>query len=181
MLPARILPPSVFLLLLLLGPSGCGGGGSGLPVGDDDASPDDDSTPDDDSASDDDSSSSDDDTTPPPVEPTFSAIQAQIFGVSCTQSSCHSTSGHRGDLILAGSDAYDNLIEQPAHDSDAAADGWVRVVPRDSDSSFLILKLLLDELPSEYGDPMPDETETGLPADQIATLRTWIDNGAMND
>ncbi|HVZ40165.1 MAG TPA: hypothetical protein VHI13_12880 [Candidatus Kapabacteria bacterium] len=112
------------------------------------------------------------------VEPKFSSIQANIFNLNCTTSSCHGATGNRGGMILEGAVAYNNLVGVVPENDSAKARHLLRVFPGKPDSSFIIYKLTGPR--SGEGDPMP-KTGSSLDPQQIDAIRTWIANGAKND
>lgn len=117
-------------------------------------------------------------TSPPDTSSTFSSIQLNIFSKNCTTSSCHSTLGQRGNLVLEGSAAYDNLVNVLSDNSAARLKGLMRVAPGKPDSSFLLIKLIAPR--QDEGDLMPLGS-LGLTAGEIESIRTWIANGAKRD
>jgi mono/diheme cytochrome c family protein len=109
-----------------------------------------------------------DGTNPPPAPrdalrwpgPSYAQVQT-IFSESCT--SCHGTNG---GLSLASPGSWANLIEVAAQSS-----AGVRVVPFDSASSVLHRRVTGDGLQQmPLGGPP-------LPAADIETIRSWIDEG----
>jgi hypothetical protein len=127
-----------------------------------------------------------------PAPPTrFSDISAQVFKISCEFSSCHSTAGKGGHLVL-DTDAYANLVGVPAHNPQANSEGKLRVAPGDSANSFLYIKLTLppgpgglcpttsEEPDAGYAGCMP-QTSTKLDPGVIDGIKQWIDQGAPNN
>lgn len=115
---------------------------------------------------------------PQPVIATYSAIQTQILKPNCTTSSCHSTLGQRGGLILDSAVAYENLVNViPVNDAARAA-GLKRVVPFKPDSSFILIKLTGPR--TGEGEQMP---YSGVHLDEtsIAAIRKWITEGALKN
>jgi hypothetical protein len=110
------------------------------------------------------------------IPPTFSAIQTQVFDVSCNFDACHSTRGRNGGLVLQGEGAYEALVGVTPVDGAASTEGLKRVVAGDPDQSFLLIKLD-PTLDARYGALMPLNSD-GLPADQVAAIRQWIADGA---
>ena len=109
------------------------------------------------------------------LSPTLNAIQASVFGPTCSTSLCHSGNG----TVLPGvmnlttaDDSFASLvgvmsIEQPS---------LQRVDPFDPDNSYLIHKI-------EGTAPLPNNTRMplgGAPLDAavIANIRQWITDGA---
>ena len=117
----------------------------------------------------------------PDLTPTFSSIQRDIFEAAdssgrpaCT--SCHNTRLARfnGGLDLSHDLAYANLVNVVSRDKRDA----VRVIPGDSDNSYLVHKV--EGRAGIVGDRMP-RSGPFLGSGQILVLRRWIDLGARND
>lgn len=115
---------------------------------------------------------------PPPVEPKLSAIQKEIFQVSCSISSCHGGAAQAGLSLLAG-DAFSELINVAAEGQFTKGKGLFRVVPGKPDESLIVKKI--EGPPAGLGARMPDVQGTVLDDDRIETIRQWIANGAVND
>lgn len=114
-----------------------------------------------------------------PEVATFARIQAEVFDVSCTSSSCHTAIGRAGDLVLEAASSYDALIGVAPSNSIAAADGMQRVYPGEPDKSFLYMKLAhgLTEgmgLAMPWGGPYLDESS-------LEVIRAWIRAGAPRE
>lgn len=100
-----------------------------------------------------------------------------IFAAKCV--ACH----HPGSpLMLDLQDPFDpelGIINRP--NSYTEARNKVVVVPGKPEKSALIDKVAAKDLDHEKdGDPMPFVVED-VTADEIATIRTWIEDGAKND
>ncbi len=118
----------------------------------------------------------DDDETGDPVAPEedevrFAADIQPIFDLRCTQA-CHSPPTLNGNLDLSPGASHAALVGIPA---DGYA-GRIRVVPGEPDSSLLYLKLIGDP---DVGNRMP--LFGSLDSLRIATVRTWIADGAPDD
>lgn len=121
------------------------------------------------------------------VTSSFDLIQTRIFDTNCALSGCHLSktdpSFAQHDLILAGSAAYNSLIDVQPKNAKAATDGLMRVKPFKSDESLLYHKLHPsgnDHHESDYGNPMP----LGLPLlslGQVEFIRRWIEAGAPRE
>ena len=118
----------------------------------------------------------------PDLEPTFSAIQRDIFSApdatgraACT--SCHNAQGARfaADLNLTGATAYSNLVNVAS----TGKPGAVRVIPGDPDNSYLIHKI--EGAPGIVGERMPRTNGPFLTPGQILIIRTWISQGSQNN
>ena len=108
----------------------------------------------------------------------FKELQEEIFTNKCTLASCHSVDFHAGELILEDGVAYDELFGDV--DNQAAIDeGIEQVVPGDPDASFLLMKVQ-GGLDPKYGAVMPQGSSEGLPEDDVALIRRWIEDGAPN-
>lgn len=104
-------------------------------------------------------------------------VQAEVFDVGCTVQSCHSSTARAGDLVLEADRAQAELVDVPAVQPKAAAEGLVRVVPGDPQASFLLTKCTAP-LAADYGEVMPWGNPDGLDADKLELLRRWIEAGA---
>jgi len=112
-----------------------------------------------------------------PTAPTLDSIQQTVFEESCNFDTCHSANGGSGGLVLESDVARDQLVDVEPMNAAAAGAGLLRVKPGSPDESLLLIKLEAG-VPSEFGDRMP-RFSSGLPADQLAAIRTWIDEGAQ--
>lgn len=112
-------------------------------------------------------------------DPTYGELQAQVFNVSCNQSSCHSVNGRRGELVLVDGMSHAQLVNVAADNEAAAAEGLLRVVPGDPERSFLYRKLR-SPLELRYGEVMPLGTG-GLDEERLDGIRAWIARGAPED
>lgn len=100
---------------------------------------------------------------------TFTQVQETIFAVSCASSGCH---GGGAWPNLAAGQAYDNIVRVES------SRGIALVEPGDPANSYLYLKLLADA--DIEGVRMPPGGPYLTPA-ALATVRDWIDKGALND
>lgn len=107
--------------------------------------------------------------------PTLADVQSGVF-VGCTQPSCHSVQGHKGELILTAEMARAELIDVAADHPGAKAKGLVLVKPGAPAESFLLTKLKAP-LAADLGDLMPQGT-SGLDAATIQIVEDWIAAGA---
>lgn len=113
---------------------------------------------------------------PAPTGSTFERLQTQVFNVSCSSDSCHSSVGRAGDLILQPGYAWDSLVNHPASNPVVAAQGWMRVKPGDPNTSFLVAKVA-DNLAAGEGLSMPYGVAP-LDASTVDVVRAWIEAGA---
>lgn len=118
----------------------------------------------------------------PDLQPTFSAIQRDIFAaadssgrVACT--SCHNAQGapFAANLNLAGANAYAQLVNVPS----TGKPGAIRVIPGDPDNSYLVQKI--EGAPGIVGQRMPRNSGPFLTPGQVLIIRTWIRQGAQNN
>jgi hypothetical protein len=118
----------------------------------------------------------------PDLDPTFSAIQRDIFGATDSTgraacSSCHNAQGARfaANLNLADGSAYAQLVNVAS----TGKPGAIRVVPGDPDNSYLIHKI--EGTPGIVGQRMPRTNGPFLTEGQVLIIRTWIRQGAQNN
>jgi hypothetical protein len=124
--------------------------------------------------------------TEPPIDPTWTAIYDRIIvGSGCV--GCHGPGPAsfvmQSALDLSDKDdAYAALVGVPAMGMPCGPEGAAdRVIAGDADGSMLVHKLE-NQLPGGgevCGDPMP--LGVLLPPGQIAVVRQWIDDGAMDN
>jgi len=121
------------------------------------------------------------DCTPPdPTTISFSANVQPIFDGSCALGGCHAGGVPAGDLTLTAGASRGELVDVPA----AQIPSRRRVVPGDADASYLIQKI--EGTPGIFGQLMPlgcpDAPEGGatcLDANQMAAIRTWVEECAL--
>ena len=135
----------------------------------------------------------------------FRQISEQIFQPTCVSSACHADSNYTAanklslcatpqagatamPLCAASSKlerAYAALVEAPAVNKVAAADGYLRVKPCDPVTSFLMIKLNLPEKGTSakvgFGEHMPGSGNPSLSAAQKSAISDWIARGAYFD
>jgi len=111
--------------------------------------------------------------------PTFERIQKQVFDISCTSSSCHSSVGQAGGLVLEEGKSYGDLMNQTPSNPVAKADGMMRVMAGRADMSLLYAKLT-SNLQSGMGTSMP-YSAAPLPPSTTDIIKAWIDAGAPQD
>lgn len=99
-------------------------------------------------------------------------IQSNIFSASCALSSCHSSSGQAGGMILEAGMAHDSLVDKPS----SQHSGWMRVMPDQPDMSYLLVAIGGAEGPDKGTMPwaMP-----ALCQEKVAAIRRWIAAGAQ--
>jgi len=105
--------------------------------------------------------------------PSFATDVQEIFSRrGCTDASCHGAAVSEGLDLRAGA-AYANLVNVTSTQDNAKS----RVLPGDAQNSYIVIKV---EGRQTVGEQMP----FGLaPLDSIdlTNLRTWIDQGALNN
>jgi hypothetical protein len=107
------------------------------------------------------------------VEPTLTSIQADVFRISCTASTCHDANAPAEMLDLSSlATSETNLI-----DVDAEQVAGKRVTPGDSSASYLMNKLLGEDM-ALGTTRMPQLDPDGLCTPKIEAIRQWIDDGA---
>lgn len=110
---------------------------------------------------------------------TFSKVQRMVFSQACSFRTCHSTAGHKGNLVLESGKAYGNLVNVEPDNASARERLKKRVIPGNPQGSFIMDKLEA-RLESDEGDPMPQNLGM-LSQDEIDLVRGWIQRGAPND
>jgi hypothetical protein len=105
-----------------------------------------------------------------PFEPSFEAIQQNVFTPTCALSSCHGAS-MAATLDLREGASYDMLVDIES----VEVAGVDRVEPFLPDDSYLICKL--ENCAWIVGQPMP-LIGGPLPQDQTDVIRDWISMGA---
>jgi hypothetical protein len=105
---------------------------------------------------------------------TFSQVYSTILAPTC--SSCH---GNDAPMMSFASKAtaYADLVGVKSQGSGCKNSGETRVVAGSSATSLLSMKVAGTET---CGVRMP-KARTPLTATNIALIRSWIDQGAMND
>ena len=114
-----------------------------------------------------------------PKTSTFERIQTQVFDLSCSSDSCHSSVGRAGGLILEAGYSWDELMNVAPANAFAAAHGFMRVMPGNPDQSFLFAKIT-DALAAGEGLPMPYNAAP-LDEETLNVIRAWIAAGAPPD
>jgi len=117
-----------------------------------------------------------------PVQSTASSsyqkLQEKVLKKTCV--GCHTQNTDyalQSGLILDANVSYTNLVGVPSHNSNAKADGILRVKAGFADSSLLYMKIHAIPQGKSYGSQMP----LGFPAltvGQQEFIREWINAGA---
>ena len=110
---------------------------------------------------------------PPPLEASFSSIQANVFTPSCATAGCHQGAGAPQGLRLEEPVSYAMLVNVASSEDP----GVLRVAPGDPGASYLVQKL---EGSASAGAQMPLNA-TPLPQATIDVIRQWITDGALDD
>ena len=107
---------------------------------------------------------------------TFQRIQEQVFNVSCISSSCHSSVGQAGELILEDGHSWAYLVNHTPSNPVSKQRGMMRVMPGQPEMSLLIAKLA-PNLSAGEGLAMP---YGGAPLDPgtVEVIAAWIEAGA---
>ncbi len=107
------------------------------------------------------------------VQPTYyQANIAPLFQNACA--TCHLTGTEAGNMSLVPARAIENIVGVASTE----APGLVRVVPGKPDESYLVMKLEGTHVANGgTGAQMPFGAPP-LPAEVIASVRTWIEQGA---
>jgi len=102
-------------------------------------------------------------------------IQAQILDPACT--SCHTDVGRTpsGGLNLKAGTAFGQLVGVASTGKASAT----RVIPGNPSGSYLVQKL--EGAPDIVGLRMPRNQPPYLTDAQVALIRLWIQNGALNN
>lgn len=111
--------------------------------------------------------------TSPSVSDTTVSFASQvqpIFTESCAVPGCHVTGGIAPMSLQVGK-AYGDIVNVPSIEQLP----YIRVKPYDADSSYLYLKIT-----GRAGTRMP-LNKAPLDSSNIATIRTWINQGAKNN
>lgn len=103
----------------------------------------------------------------------FASTIQPIFDQNCALAGCHSSGTASAGLVLAAGSAFDNLVGVPS----SQQPGLSRVAIGNPDSSYLVRKL---EGSGINGGRMP-LNRAPLSAEQIASIRAWITEGAQNN
>ena len=104
--------------------------------------------------------------------PTLSSIQAFVFTPICTQ--CHTGAAAPLGLALDSGVARQNLVGITS----VEVPGLLRVNPGNPDSSYIVWKI--EGRSGIQGGRMPLGLQP-LSAEQIAAIRGWISDGALNN
>lgn len=104
--------------------------------------------------------------------PSFAQDIQSIFNNNCISGGCHANAASAGMNLMQGQ-SYANLVNV----NSTLEPGQVRVVPNDSQNSYLVLKL---EGRQQSGLRMP-LGRNPLSNSQIQNIKNWIDKGANDN
>jgi len=107
------------------------------------------------------------------ISPHFSSIHEKLLEPRCSFESCHGGDGPVRGLSL------DEVTRDDLVDKDATVAGWKYVVPGDPSAS-LLYRVLVEDMVAPGVGQMPAGGGT-VPQEEIDALRTWIENGALDD
>ena len=110
---------------------------------------------------------------PPPLEASFSSIQANVFTPTCATAGCHQGAGAPQGLRLEDAVSYAMLVNVASSEDP----GVLRVAPGNPDASYLVQKI---EGTASVGAQMPLNAAP-LPQATIDVIRQWITEGAVDD
>jgi hypothetical protein len=110
-----------------------------------------------------------------PYHSDFTFVQDKIFSVSCAVSGCHDSTTPSANMDLSAGRAYASLVNVPS----SQYSGWMRVVPRSSPQSMLMV-----QVGGESGPELEGTMPWGQPKlcdPLIDAMRRWIVAGAVED
>ncbi len=107
----------------------------------------------------------------------FDRLQKQVFNQSCAVATCHDSNSTTGDLLLETGSSYSNLVNVDPSNGAALGQGWKRVTPGDSATSFILHKVSGDLPDASYGGRMP-LSRRKLHSSLQTIIQLWIDAGA---
>ncbi len=117
----------------------------------------------------------------------FALLQQKILTPTCATQGCHASTADadysQHGLVLAANVAYQNLVGVAPKNTNAAADGLLRVKAYASLESLLYHKLNAEashHAGKSYGNPMPLGSNP-LSVGQIEFVRRWIEAGAPRE
>lgn len=120
----------------------------------------------------------------PAATASFALLQQRVLTPTCATAGCHASTKDAAfaqhGLVLTADVAYENLVGVSPENTNALADGLMRVKAFGSLQSLLYHKLYPDashHAGKSYGNPMPLGSNP-LSAGQIEFVRRWIEAGA---
>jgi hypothetical protein len=114
----------------------------------------------------------------PPSGPSFATEVQPIFNTACATPNCHVMGSVTVDgLFLSQGVAYGQIVGVPS----IGRPQMMRIAPGNADASYLYIKVTASTGdPRIVGAPMPLQRPP-LAASDIATLRDWINAGALDN
>ncbi len=109
------------------------------------------------------------------VKVSFSDIQEKVFTPRCAVSGCHVGANAPQGLDLSAGQAYNHLVNV----SSTEVPTLKRVSPGNSRDSYIIIKL--EGTDSRMKGARMPVNSTPLSQSVIDSIKTWIDNGALNN
>lgn len=104
------------------------------------------------------------------VTATLSSIQSQVFSQRCY--GCHGTNRREQNLDLQNN-GHGNIVNRQSNQT-----SLMLVSPGNPDQSYLLHKV--EGRSGIVGSRMP-QGQAALSAEEITAIRTWIQNGALNN
>lgn len=114
------------------------------------------------------------------LQPTLTNVQAEVFDLSCTFSTCHGASGSAGELDLTPGQSFGEMVNVAAVgplELDTASTELL-VIPGDLENSYLMKKLRGDD--GIYKKRMPS-SGGGLDAERMKLVEDWVLAGALDN
>ena len=106
------------------------------------------------------------------MDPSFTSEIQPIFTDKCAGPNCHDVTAS-GRLNLSEGQAYTNIVNvQSSQDQ-----SFMRVLPGDAESSYLVKKIEGDPDISGFKMPMKGELENS----ELSLIKNWINQGAKNN
>jgi hypothetical protein len=118
-----------------------------------------------------------------PPQQSFSKINTQIFEPNCTYA-CHSGGEFAAGGLDMKADPYHTLVGTRPVAGACESSPMMRVDPGQPDQSLVYLKVLakLEGKAAPCGDVMPLGVDRpSLTADEVDAIRSWIEEGALDD
>ncbi|HEU4565200.1 MAG TPA: hypothetical protein VFS05_11145 [Gemmatimonadaceae bacterium] len=109
------------------------------------------------------------------ANPSFAHDVEPILATRCATGGCHTTRSRRAGMVLERGQAYDNIVGVQAVTSPLK-----RIEPGNPDESWLIRRIEADPARRDNLPRMPLGS-TPLTANQIATIRNWVSQGALRN
>ncbi len=98
------------------------------------------------------------------------SFETDVYPIIMANCGCHVAGGSGMLMMPNAATAYDNLVDVPS----AGDPNFIRIAPGDSANSYVLMKLTGTQT---VGSSMPFGGGM-LPAQDIATITAWIDEGA---